>query len=80
MTLLVPFDAAAPPQDTWGPMLVVALVVVAVVAMILGFGRITRRRAPDGEVAGDRPGGTETESGSTGPATTSDDELPTDPV
>ena len=89
MTLVVPFDAAAPPEDTWGPMLVVALVVVAVVAMVLGFGRISRsRRRPDSPAVGERPAGAADGSrrdgaggtGSTPEATSSDDELPTDPV
>ena len=65
--LLVPADAAAPPDQTWGPMLVVALVVVAVVVAIIGFGRITRRRrstdatqspgvdAPDRDTSTDGP-------------------------
>ncbi len=71
MTLVVPFDAAAPPEDTWGPMLVVALVVVAVVAVIVGFGRITRGRRADGTSGAGHRSPPET--------TTSDDELPTDP-
>ncbi|MFC7595724.1 hypothetical protein ACFQU3_10435 [Terrabacter sp. GCM10028922] len=66
--LLVPADAAAPPDQTWGPMLVVALVVVAVVALIVGFGRITRR-----------PGRGEDTPGRPDDTTTSDDPLPTDP-
>ena len=95
MRLLAPLDAAAPPEDTWGPMLVVALVVVAVVAMVVGFGRITRGRRSDGEVAGRGGGSGRTEeaggkggtrgtggasAGSRADATTSDDELPTDPA
>ncbi|NUO91763.1 MAG: hypothetical protein HOQ18_13225 [Dermatophilaceae bacterium] len=88
MTLVAPFDAAAPPQDTWGPMLVVALVVVAAVAMILGFGRITRGGRTEGRGSGQGPGaatgGQRDEAHGTGgsspQATASDDELPTDPV
>ncbi|MFM6848229.1 MAG: hypothetical protein ACKOVB_03895 [Terrabacter sp.] len=90
MTLAAPFDAAAPPQDTWGPMLVVALVVVAVVAMILGFGRITRRGDTDDGTSAEAPTAEPGSSGrddaadargaSSSPPTTSEDELPTDPV
>jgi len=88
VNLLAPLDAAAPPQGTWGPFLVVALVVVAVVAMIIGFGRITRRRASDASDAEARGGSTadaappdSTGNGSDpGPdATATDDPLPTDP-
>ena len=90
MTLVGPFDAAAPPEDAWGPMLVVALVVVAVVAMVVGFGRITRARRADrtspGEghpgpgAGGRRDGASGVGNGSSPEATPSDDELPTDPV
>lgn len=83
MTLAVPFDAAAPPQDAWGPMLVVALVVllvvVAAIAMILGYGRVNRRGNTEGEPSAEAP--TADAGGEPSPQTTSsDDELPTDPV
>ena len=71
----VPTDAAAPPEAAWGPMLVVALVVVAVVAMIVGFGRITRRRRTDDEPTG---AGATVATGDPGDTAT-DDPLPTDP-
>jgi hypothetical protein len=81
VTLLLPFDAAAPPEDVWGPVLVVGLVVVAVVAMIIGFGRITRRRRADdaarqGSDAGSDPGSGDAPSGE---GTQTEDGLPTDP-
>lgn len=81
--LLVPTDAAAPPEQAWGPMLVVALVVVAVVAVIVGFGRITRRPRSREDVPG-RPGASPRSDpplgdSRPGDATTSDDPLPTDP-
>ena len=72
MPLALPTDAAAPPENAWGPMLVVALVVLAIVAMVVGFGRITRRRRPD-----DRPG----DGADTTPANgTTTDLVPTDPT
>ena len=85
--LLVPADAAAPPDQTWGPMLVVALVVVAVVALIVGFGRITRRPGRGEDTPG-RPDPSAASAPSSAPSpgagrpddtTTSDDPLPTDP-
>ena len=82
----VPFDAAAPPQDAWGPMLVIALVVLLVVvsaiAMILGYGRVNRRGERDGRTPAETsPAPAEdTGGGPSSQATSSDDELPTDPV
>lgn len=81
--LLVPADAAAPPEQTWGPMLVVALLVVAVVALIVGFGRITRRPG-SGKETPDHPDASAPPAPPPGDArpddsTSSDDPLPTDP-
>jgi len=83
----LPMDATAPPDAAWGPMVAVALVVVAVVAAVVAVGRITRRRHADeeptpragGTGTGTTSGTTSSRAGATTGGTTTDDPLPTDP-
>jgi hypothetical protein len=62
-------------------MLVVALLVVAVVALIIGFGRITRRPRSGEDVPGRPEASASPPPGAGDPdgETTTDDPLPTDP-
>lgn len=84
--LLLPTDVAAPPGETWGPMLVVGLVVVAILAMVVAVGRVMRGRRPGedtdpGSTTGSTTGSTQRPGGGDSPPgeTTSEDPLPTDP-